>query len=185
MSPNIRIASVISSLFALLLSGPAASASPASALGPQLPVVEARDGFVGRLQVSPPNGPAGTTVTITADRLPADQEFALAWRTVVGAWNVSAGEYHGREFKVVAYEIGKFSSNSSGSLTATFAAPEDFGFVHDIVLQQRDRLLTQAAFSLDMTVKISPEQRPAGDADNGRSTGDRMAAALQFMASSL
>jgi hypothetical protein len=164
MSSNIRIASFISSLLALLLllSGPPASASPASALGPQLPVVEARDGFVGRLQVSPPNGPAGTTVTITADRLPANEDFALAWRTVVGAWNVSVGEYHGREFKVVAYEIGKFSSSSAGSLTATFVAPEDFGFVHDIVLQQRDRLLTQAAFSLDMTVKISPENGPPG-----------------------
>jgi len=111
MSTEIRIASFIFSLFALLLSGPPASANPASALGPQLPVVEARDGFVGRLQVSPPNGPAGTTLTITADRLPANEEFALAWRTVVGAWNASEGEYHGREFKVVAYEIGKFNSN--------------------------------------------------------------------------
>src|ERR1700756_2307698 len=114
MSTEPRITSFILSL-SLLLSGPPALASPASALGPQLPIVEARDGFVGRLQVSPPNGPAGTTVTITAERLPPNEEFALAWRTVVGAWNVSEGEYHGRGFKVVAYEIGKFNSNSAGA----------------------------------------------------------------------
>jgi len=162
MSTEIRITSFILSLLSLLLAGPSALASPASALGPQLPIVEPKVGFVGRLQLSPPNGPAGTTVTITAERLPPNQEFALAWRTVVGAWNVSDGEYHGREFKVVAYEIGKFNSNSAGLLTAMFVAPEDFGFVHDIVLQQRDRLLTQAAFSLDMTVKISPESGPPG-----------------------
>jgi hypothetical protein len=131
-------------------------------LGPQLPIVEPKNGFVGRLQVSPPHGPAGTTVTVTADRLPAGDEFQLAWRTVAGQWKVSKGEYHGREFQVVGYEIGKFTANSAGSLTATFIAPEDFGFVHDIVLQQHDRLLTQAAFSLDMTVKISPERGPPG-----------------------
>src|SRR5580704_9461897 len=161
MSTEARIASCIS-LFLLLLAGAPALASPASALGPQLPVVEPRDGFVGRLQVSPPNGPAGTPVTISAERLPPNEEFALAWRTVVGAWNVAEGEYHGREFKVVAYEIGKFNSNAAGALVASFTAPEDFGFVHDIVLQQRDRLLTQAAFSLDMTVEISPESGPPG-----------------------
>ena len=169
MSTEIRITSFVFSLLSLLLSCAPASASPASALGPQLPIVEPRDGFVGRLHVSPPSGPAGTTVTITAERLPANEEFVLAWRTVVGAWNVSEGEYYGREFKVVAYEIGKFNSNSAGSLTAMFVAPEDFGFVHDIVLQQRDRLLTQAAFSLDMTVKISPESGPPGTRCAGNS----------------
>ena len=41
-------------------------------------------------------------------------------------------------------------------------APDDYGFMHDIVLQQGDRLLTQAAFNLDMTVEISPKSGPPG-----------------------
>src|SRR6516165_11380554 len=152
-----------SALFSFLLSaGVPALASPASALGRELAIVEPKSAFVGRLQVSPPNGPAGTAVTVTADRLPTGEEFQLAWRTVAGEWNVSDGEYHGRAFKVVAYEIGKLTSDATGRATAAFVAPEDFGFVHDVVLQQGDRLLTQAAFSLDMTVKISPQSGPPG-----------------------
>ena len=152
-----------SALFSFLLSaGVPALASPASALGPELAIVEPKSAFVGRLQVSPPNGPAGTAIMVTADRLPPGEEFQLAWRTVAGEWNVSGGEYHGRAFKVIAYEIGKLTSDGAGRATASFAAPEDFGFVHDIVLQQGDRLMTQAAFSLDMTVKISPQSGPLG-----------------------
>jgi hypothetical protein len=56
-----------------------------------------------------------------------------------GAWKVTEAAYRGREFTPVAYEI---------------ASPDDYGFMHDIVLQQGARLFTQAAFSLDMTVDI-------------------------------
>ena len=56
----------------------------ASALGPQVRVGEPRDGFVGRMNVSPENGPAGTPLTVTAERLPPKQEFQLVWRTDKG-----------------------------------------------------------------------------------------------------
>ena len=42
-------------------------------------------------------------------------------------------------------------------------APEDFGFQHDVVVQQAGRLLTQTAFNLDMTVKLTgPGSGPIG-----------------------
>ena len=118
-----------SALFSFLLSaGVPALASPASALGQELAIVEPKNGFVGRLAVSPPNGPADTAVTVTADRLPPGEVFQLAWRTVIGEWNVSDGEYHGRAFKVVAYEIAKLTSDGAGRATAAFVAsfPEEF-----------------------------------------------------------
>ena len=40
--------------------------------------------------------------------------------------------------------------------------PEDFGFMHDIVLQQDGRVFTQVGFSIDMTVEISPKSGPVG-----------------------
>src|SRR5258705_324071 len=75
-----------------------------SQLGPEVAITRPRDGFVGRLNVAPENGPAGTVLTVTADRLPPNEDFQLVWRTVKGSWKVDGAEYHGREFKPVAYE---------------------------------------------------------------------------------
>jgi hypothetical protein len=159
-----RLAGVACALLALSLISPARSvAAPApSALGPEVGVSKPRDGYVGRMDVSPEHGPAGTPVTVTAEGLPPGQEFQVVWVTVDGSWNVSDAEYHGREFSQIAYEIARVKADQSGRLSAKFIAPDDFGFLHDIVLQQGDRLFTQVAYSLDMTVEISPKSGPVG-----------------------
>src|SRR6185295_12215250 len=110
----------------------------------------------------PLHGPAGTPVMVTGDKLPANQDFQLVWRTVKGNWKVTDYEYHGRTYQPVAYEIARIRSDAAGRFSASFTAPEDFGFSHDIVLQQGDRLFTQVGFSIDMTVKITPESGPVG-----------------------
>ena len=53
-------------------------------------------------------------------------------------------------------------TDRAGRLSATFVVPEDFGFMHDIVLQQDGRVFTQIGFSIDMTVEISPKSGPVG-----------------------
>ena len=53
-------------------------------------------------------------------------------------------------------------TDQAGRLSAKFVTPEDFGFMHDIVLQQGGRLFTQTGFSIDMTVEISPKSGPVG-----------------------
>jgi hypothetical protein len=141
---------------------PCAAAPLASSLGPEVALAEPRDGFIGSLSVAPENGPAGTPLTVTAEKVPPNQEFQLIWRTVKGSWKVADAEYHGRDYQPVAYEIAKVKSDAAGRLSAKLVAPEDFGFVHDIVLQQPDRMFTQAGFSIDMTVKITPESGPVG-----------------------
>jgi hypothetical protein len=157
-----RMAS-LAAFFALsFLSQPQAVAAPASAFGPEVPIAEPRDGFVGSLDAVPDHGPAGTPITITAAKLPPNQEFQLIWRTVNGHWKVTESEYHGREYQQAAYQIAKVKSDAEGRLTAKIVAPEDFGWVHDIVLQQPDRMFTQVGFSLDMTVDISPKSGPVG-----------------------
>jgi hypothetical protein len=146
----------------LLLVPPPVAAAPASAFGPEVQVGEPRDGYVGTMRVSPVRGRTGAPFTVTAEDLPPGQEFQLVWRTVNGTWNVTASEYRGREFAAVAYEMARVRSDAHGRLQATFETPEDFGFVHDIVLQQGDRLMTQAAYSIEMTVDISPASGPLG-----------------------
>ena len=151
-------------LFLLSLGPQSPSAAPrlAAVLGPEVAIGEPSGGYVGRLIVAPDHGPTGTPLTVTAEGLPAGEEFQLAWRTVDGAWKVTEAEYRGREYRAVAYEIAKAKTNQAGRLSAKFVAPEDFGFMHDIVLQQGGRLFAQTGFSIDMTLEISPKSGPVG-----------------------
>ena len=133
----------------------AAFAAPRGAdLGPEVALTEPSGGYVGKLRVTPEHGPAGTPLTVTGEGFPAGQQLELVWRTVKGHWKVTIAEYFGREFVPVAYRIAGVTSDSAGRILASFVAPEDFGFLHDVVVQQADRLLTQTAFNLDMTVRI-------------------------------
>jgi hypothetical protein len=144
-------------LLAIALLAPAAAAQ----LGPEAALATPH-GFVGRMGVSPEHGPPGTLVKVTAEGLPADSEFQLVWRTVKGSWKVEQGEYHGREYAPAAFELATVRSDAAGRLTATFTVPEDFGFLHDVVLQQGRGLYNQAGFSVDMSVALSPPSGPVG-----------------------
>jgi hypothetical protein len=150
------LSAIACALFALSMSFNDAHAAPrAGELGPEAPMAEPAGGYVGRLEVTPARGPAGTPVAVTGDGFPAGQEFDLVWRTVQGRWKVTVAEYHGREFTPVGYRIAQVKSDAAGRIAASFIAPEDFGFLHDVALQQGNRLLTQTAFHLDMTVKLT------------------------------
>lgn len=145
-------------LFAIALLAPAAAVAQ---LGPEAPLATPH-GFVGRMTVSPEHGPPGTPVRVMAEELPADTDFQLVWRTVKGAWKVTGAEYHGREYQPAAFELATVRTDASGRLSATFTVPENFGFLHDVVLQQGERLFIQAGFGVDMSVTLSPPSGPAG-----------------------
>jgi hypothetical protein len=159
---------IAASVAALCIAAPARAAAPlaaaplASALGPEASEAQPAGGFVGKLGLAPDHAPEGTPIVVTASGLPADQDFDLVWRTVKGSWKAADGEYHGRDYKPVGYRIASLRSDSAGKLEARFTAPEDFGFMHDIVLQQGAREFTQAGFSLDMTMAMSPASGPPG-----------------------
>ena len=164
---RIHVARLIVSACALLalwlVSTVAGVAAPRAAeLGLEAQLAEPSGGYVGRLKVAPEHGPAGTPLTVTAEGLPPEQEFDLVWRTVKGSWKVADAEYHGRDYRPIAYRIATVKTDTAGRATAIFTAPEDYGFNHDIVLQQGSRLYTQTGFNLDMTVRITPESGPVG-----------------------
>jgi hypothetical protein len=160
-----RLSAPAGALFALsgLVFAPQALAAPLAAeLGPQVTLALPSGGFVGRLAVAPAHAPVGTTVTVSGQGFPPDQEFDLAWRTVNGSWKAGDGEYNGRDFEAAAYRIATVKSDKDGRVTAQFVTPDDFGFEHDIVIQQGNRLLTQTAFDLDMAVKLKSDHGPVG-----------------------
>jgi hypothetical protein len=145
-------------LFAATLLAPAAaSAQP----GREAPLAMA-NGFVGHMAVSPEHGPPGTPVRVTAEGLPVDTDFQLVWRTVKGSWKVADAKYHGREYMPAAFELATVKTDTAGKLAATFTAPEDFGFLHDVMLQQGERLFIQTGFSIDTSVTLSPKSGPVG-----------------------
>ena len=149
-------------LSTLLMSGTGALASAAS-LGPEVALSTIpHSGFVGRVSVSPSHGAVGTPVTVKAEGLPPNAEVDFVWRTVRGKWLVSDGEYHGRDFQPVAYRIAHVTTDGQGAAQADFVAPEDFGFSHDIVVQQGGVELSQSAFFVDMSVDVSPKSAPEG-----------------------
>lgn len=119
-------------------------------------------GFVGHMTVSPEHGPPGTPMRVTAEGLPADTDFQLVWRTVEGSWKLPDGKYHGREYAPAAFEIAAVKTDGAGRLAAALIVPNDFGFLHDVVLQQGERLFIQAGFSVDMAVSLSPTSGPVG-----------------------
>ena len=145
-------------LFAVALLAPACAAAQ---IGREVPLATLH-GFVGHMTVSPEHGPPGTPVRVTAEGLPADTDFQLVWRTVKGRWKVAQAEYHGREYLPAAFELAAVSTDAAGRLAATFTVPEDFGFLHDVVLQQGERLFIQAGFAMDMSVKLAPASGPVG-----------------------
>jgi hypothetical protein len=157
-----RLSAAASVALSLLLPADPARAAPATALGPEVQIAAPSGGYRGRLRLEPQAGPAGTRVTATAEDLPPGEEFQLVWGTVTGRWKVENGEYKGRAYRSVGYEIARMASDAGGRLEVSFAAPEDFGFLHDIILQQKERLFTKAGFDLQMTMKISPASGPIG-----------------------
>ncbi len=158
-----RVSAIVCAVFALSIASqtPSFAALP-SAFGPGVKLGETRDGYVGTLDVTPFHGKAGDPFTVTGVNLPPNQEFQLVWRTVNGHWKVDEPSYKGREYVPANYQMAKVKTDVAGKFKATFTTPEDFGFGHDIVLQQGSRLLNQAGYSVDMTVEVTPKSGPPG-----------------------
>ncbi|MCC6869833.1 MAG: hypothetical protein IT522_13520 [Burkholderiales bacterium] len=135
---------------------------PARAFGPEVAPGTPQGGYVGRVTLTPAHAPAGATIVVRASGLPPRQPFDLVWTTVEGRWKAADGEYKGREYRPVAYRVATLTSDERGDVAASFVVPEDFGFSHDVLLQQGARLFTKAGFDVDMTVEVSPKQGPPG-----------------------
>jgi len=136
-------------------STPAASASPATAPA-FVPV--------GKFALSPASGQWGTAVTATAQGLAPGTAYDVAWATATGKWLLSEdrSEYKGREFTPVERKLTSATTDSSGAFTATFAVPNDFGYMHDVLVKKGPELLNKSAFEIDMVTTITPTSGPVG-----------------------
>ena len=135
---------IVAACALLLAWQPVRGAAPlASALGAEAPLAEPSGGYVGPAEGRARAWPERHAIDGDRGGTAPEQEFDLVWRTVKGKWKVADAEYHGREYEPVAYRIAKVRTDAAGNASVGFVAPEDYGFNHDIVLQQGHRLLNQ------------------------------------------
>lgn len=121
--------------------------------------------FVGAVHLDPDHGPAGTQVHVTGTGLPASADLQLAWGTWDGRWLLDGDlneNYEGREYTPRRQTLTSVQTDASGNLEATFTAPRDFGFAHDVLLLSGGTVVNKALFNLDMQVSISPTSGPVG-----------------------
>lgn len=129
------------------------------------PKKEAAIQFVGNVNVEPQRAPVDSLVTILGTGFPSDERFNLLWHTVEGSWDIRGDyqeEYHGRVFDDVAYTIGEVSTDAQGSFSAPFTVPDDYGFNHNITIEQGGQVLNRVGFDIEPTLFIEPASGPIG-----------------------
>ncbi|HKY88599.1 MAG TPA: hypothetical protein VJ141_01360 [Candidatus Limnocylindrales bacterium] len=121
--------------------------------------------YEGAVTLTPSRGEPGTAVTVAGSGFQPGAQVAVVWNTVKGSWKLEGTaneEFVGRAFEPVRTPVASATIDAGGGFSATFEAPVDFGFSHDVTVEQGDRLLNKAAFRLDPRVSISPTSGPLG-----------------------
>lgn len=121
--------------------------------------------YVGEVKLIPSRGEAGTAVTIRGSGFESGSSLAIVWNTVRGSWKLEGTaneEFKGRAFDPVRQPIASAVVDGDGIFSASFEAPLDFGFSHDVTVERGGVLLNQAAFRLEPRVSISPTAGPPG-----------------------
>lgn len=121
--------------------------------------------FVGKLELSPDHGPAGTVVTATGTGLPTNATMDLVWHTVRGSWVLKGSnreEYHGRRFDLEVVPLTRVTTDARGQFRAQFRVRKDYGWHHDVMLMQDQVIRNKAAFKLDMQMRVAPTRGPVG-----------------------
>lgn len=140
------------------------AAAPASG-GDQASAAPMPVAYVGKVDLTPSKGVAGTTAVIAGSGFEPGARLDLTWNTVSGSWvleGTANEEFHGRAFEPVERPLGSATVDATGRFSASFTAPDDFGFYHDVTVEQSGRLVNKAAFRLEPEVSISPRSGPVG-----------------------
>lgn len=105
----------------------------------------------------------GAKVRATAAGLPPGKIVELRWVTVTGGWVIEDYYYfRGRKFSQATVSLGKFSVDAGGCLDATFAIPEDYGGVHDVIAAIDGQTVAQNGLEVTQSFEMSPLSGPVG-----------------------
>jgi hypothetical protein len=105
----------------------------------------------------------GARVRASASGLPAGKTVELTWKTVTGGW-VIEDYYHfrGKKYADASLPLGRFTVDAQGRLDATFAIPEDYGGIHDIVALVDGKTVGQNGIEVTQSFEMTPTSGPVG-----------------------
>ncbi|HEX3375433.1 MAG TPA: hypothetical protein VHS29_01145 [Candidatus Acidoferrales bacterium] len=99
----------------------------------------------------------------TASGLPPGKIVELQWATVNGGWVIENYYFfRGKKFSKDTLSLGKFSVSDDGRLDATFAIPEDYGGVHDVMATIDGQAVAQNGVEVTQSFEMSPLSGPIG-----------------------
>jgi hypothetical protein len=118
---------------------------------------------IRKLELKYDRAVVGAIVRDAAEGLPAGETVELKWGTVTGGWVIEDNYYfRGRKYSETALSLGKFQVNASGRLDATFAIPEDYGGVHDVMATIDGRVVAQNGVEVTQSFEMTPASGPVG-----------------------
>lgn len=148
-----------------LAEGPAVVIPPAPA-GPAITPSAASLGQLKLLKASPEKGTVGSSFTISGEGLPAGKALELQWVGAEGAYvtNVKPDnvEYMERTYGKKRVSLGRVTADGQGKVSASFAAPEDHGEIHEIYAVADGKDVARGAFRILRSVTVSPRSGPVG-----------------------
>lgn len=120
--------------------------------------------FVGQLAIEPARGSIGSMATVTGTGFAPNADLVLAWEDTTGSWKVDMveGKFFGREFVTEARPLVDVTTDADGSFEAQFEVPSDFGFTHNVTLQDGDTVLNRVGYRTEMEMTMSPASGPVG-----------------------
>jgi hypothetical protein len=118
---------------------------------------------IRKLELKCDKAVVGANVRVAAESLPAGETVDLEWGTVTGGWVIEDYYYfRGRKYSETTLSLGKFPVTASGRLEATFAIPEDYGGVHDVIATINGRVVAQNGVEVTQSFEMTPASGPIG-----------------------
>ena len=121
--------------------------------------------YQGTFHLQPERGTPGTVVRAIGSGFAPGAHLAIDWNTVDGRWVLTGSSHEtfaGRAFDPVIEPLTQVTVDGSGAFAASFVAPHDFGFSHDVTVERAGAIVNKAAFWLDPTVTVTPASGPPG-----------------------
>lgn len=119
----------------------------------------------GKFALEPMKGPWETPVTATASGLKPATQYDLIWTTGKAQWKLSEdrSKYVGREARPIEDLLQKVTTDASGAFKVTFAVPRGFGYAHDVMVVDPEKVIrNKSIFEVDMVTTITPKSGPVG-----------------------
>ena len=137
----------------------AAAASPAATASTQPMEI------LGKFALEPTHGAWDAPVTATATGLKGLTKYDLVWTTGKVAWKLSEdkSKFLGRDAKTVQKLLQSVTTDASGAFKTTFAVPQGFGYGHDVmVIDEQKVIRNKSLFDVDMVTTLTPTSGPVG-----------------------